>query len=121
MGLCLVLGLTVPNNFNRPYKSLNLADFWRRWHITFSNWLRDYLYFSLPNAARWKGAGYVYPIIVFLLGGLWHGIGLTILRTYQTLRQKVQGKRPATTWGRYVAIFLTFHFVCLTWICIRAP
>ena len=75
MGLCLLLGLTVPDNFNRPYKSLNIADFWRRWHITFSNWLRDYVYFSLPNAARWKGAGYVYPIIVFLLGGLWHGIG----------------------------------------------
>jgi alginate O-acetyltransferase complex protein AlgI len=134
MGLCLLLGLNVPDNFNRPYQSLNLADFWRRWHITFSNWLRDYVYFSLPNAARWKGAGYVYPIIVFLLGGLWHGIGwpfvlwgllhglgLTILRTFQTLRQKIQGKRPATQWGRYIAIFVTFHFVCLTWIFFRSP
>ena len=134
MGLCQLLGLNVPDNFNRPYRSLNLADFWRRWHITFSNWLRDYLYFSLPNAARWKGAGYVYPIIVFFLGGLWHGIGwpfvlwgllhgigLTLLRTFQTLRQKVQGKKPATQWGKYVAIFVTFHFVCLTWIFFRSP
>src|SRR3982074_2605577 len=79
MGLCLLFGLVVPDNFNRPYQSLNLADFWRRWHIPFSNWLRDYVYFSLPNAARWKGAGYLYPIIVMLLGGLWHGIGWTFV------------------------------------------
>ncbi len=134
MGLCLLLGLTVPDNFNRPYKSVNLADFWRRWHITFSNWLRDYLYFSLPNAARWKGAGYVYPIIVFFLGGLWHGIGwtfvlwgmlhgvgLSLLRVFQVQRQRIWGKRPATTWGRYLAMAFTFHFVCLTWIFFRSP
>jgi alginate O-acetyltransferase complex protein AlgI len=134
MGLCLLFGLTVPDNFNRPYRSLNLADFWRRWHITFSNWLRDYLYFSLPNAARWKGAGYVYPIVVFFLGGLWHGIGwpfvlwgllhgvgLTTLRIFQTAKQALLGKRPSTRWSRYLAIFVTFHFVCLTWIFFRAP
>jgi alginate O-acetyltransferase complex protein AlgI len=134
MGLCLLLGLTVPDNFNRPYRSLNLADFWRRWHITFSNWLRDYLYFSLPNAARWKGAGYVYPIVVFSLGGLWHGIGwpfvlwgllhgvgLTTLRIFQTAKQALLGKRPSTRWSRYLAIFVTFHFVSLTWIFFRAP
>jgi alginate O-acetyltransferase complex protein AlgI len=134
MGLCQLLGLNVPDNFNRPYQSLNIADFWRRWHITFSNWLRDYVYFSLPNAARWKGAGYVYPIIVFLLGGLWHGIGwpfvvwgllhgvgLSTLRTFQTLRQKIQGKRAPTRWGRYLSIFVTFQFVCLTWIFFRSP
>ncbi len=134
MGISQLLGLTLPDNFNRPYRSLNLADFWRRWHITFSNWLRDYLYFSLPNAARWKGAGYVYPIIVFFLGGLWHGIGwpfvlwgllhgvgLTTLRTFQTLRQKIQGKPTPTPWGRYFSIFVTFNFVCLTWIFFRSP
>jgi alginate O-acetyltransferase complex protein AlgI len=134
MGLCLLFGLSVPDNFNRPYRSLNLADFWRRWHITFSNWLRDYLYFSLPNAARWKGAGYVYPIVVFSLGGLWHGIGwpfvlwgllhgvgLTTLRIFQTAKQALLGKRPSTRWSRYLAIFVTFHFVCLTWIFFRAP
>ena len=130
MGLCLLLGLTVPDNFNRPYKSLNIADFWKRWHITFSNWLRDYVYSSLPNAYRWKGAPYLYPIIVFLLGGLWHGIGwpfvlwgflhgigLSTLRVFQTLR----GKRTPTQWGRYLSIFITFNFVCLTWIFFRSP
>ncbi len=130
MGLCLLFGLTVPDNFNRPYKSLNIADFWKRWHITFSSWLRDYVYSSLPYAYRWKGAPYLYPIIVFLLGGLWHGIGwafvlwgllhgigLSTLRVFQTLR----GKRTPTQWGRYLSIFVTFNFVCLTWIFFRSP
>jgi alginate O-acetyltransferase complex protein AlgI len=130
MGISQLLGLTLPDNFNRPYQSVSIADFWRRWHITFSNWLRDYLYFSLPNAARWKGAGFVYPIIVMLLGGLWHGIGwtfvvwgllhgvgLTTLRVFQTVR----GKRIPTRWGKYVSIFITFNFVCLTWIFFRSP
>jgi alginate O-acetyltransferase complex protein AlgI len=130
MGLCLLFGLTVPDNFNRPYKSLNIADFWKRWHITFSNWLRDYVYSSLPNAYRWKGAPYLYPIIVFLLGGLWHGIGwpfvlwgllhglgLSTLRVFQKLR----GKRTPTQWGRYLGVFITFNFVCLTWIFFRSP
>jgi alginate O-acetyltransferase complex protein AlgI len=130
MGISQLLGLTLPDNFNRPYKSVSIADFWKRWHITFSNWLRDYVYSSLPNAYRWKGAPYVYPIIVFFLGGLWHGIGwtfviwgllhgvgLSVLRTFQTLR----GKRPPTQWGKYLSIFVTFNFVCLTWIFFRSP
>src|SRR5882762_11779603 len=71
IGSALLLGIRLPANFNLPYRATNIAEFWRRWHMTFSSWLRDYLYFSLPNAARWKGAGYVYPIIVMLLGGLW--------------------------------------------------
>ena len=56
MGVSQLLGLQIPDNFNRPYWSVSIADFWKRWHITFSNWLRDYLYYSLPNAARWKEA-----------------------------------------------------------------
>jgi alginate O-acetyltransferase complex protein AlgI len=130
MGGCLLLGLTVPDNFNRPYWSVSIADFWRRWHITFSNWLRDYLYFSLPSARKWKGANYVNPIIVMLLGGLWHGIGwtyvvwgllhgvgLTVLRVYQNWR----GKKATAAWRRYASIFFTFQFVCLTWVFFRSP
>jgi len=129
MGVCLLLGLTVPDNFNRPYWSVSIADFWRRWHITFSNWLRDYVYFSLPSARKWKGASYVNPIIVMVLGGLWHGIGWTFvawgllhgvglmaLRVFQNIR----GKRTPTVWGRYVSIFFTFQFVCLTWVFFRS-
>jgi D-alanyl-lipoteichoic acid acyltransferase DltB (MBOAT superfamily) len=134
MGLSQLLGLVLPDNFNRPYSSASLRDFWNRWHITFSHWLRDYVYFSLPKAARWKGAPYCYPILVMLLGGLWHGIGwpfvvwgllhgvgLVTLNLYQKLRGKVRGRRKAPEWRRRLAIFFTFQYVCLTWVFFRAP
>jgi D-alanyl-lipoteichoic acid acyltransferase DltB (MBOAT superfamily) len=130
MGLSQLLGLSLPDNFNRPYKSVSLRDFWNRWHITFSHWLRDYVYFSLPRAARWKGAPYCYPIIVMLLGGLWHGIGwpfvvwgllhgvgLVGLNVYQTMR----GRRKTTWLRKGLSIFFTFNYVCLTWVFFRAP
>jgi len=134
MGVSLLLGLNVPENFNRPYRSVSIPDFWKRWHITFSNWLRDYIYSSLPNAYRWKGAPYLYPILVFLIGGLWHGIGwtfvfwgllhgigLSVTRLFQLTRNKFLGKpKPNRVW-RYVSIFCTFQFVCLTWVYFRAP
>ena len=134
MGVCLLFGLTVPDNFNRPYQSLNIADFWSAGTLLSPTGCATTSTSPSLTPTRWKGAPYVYPIIVFLLGGLWHGIGwpfvlwgllhgvgLTLLRTFQTLRQKLQGKRPATQWGRYVAIAFTFHFVCLTWIFFRSP
>jgi D-alanyl-lipoteichoic acid acyltransferase DltB (MBOAT superfamily) len=134
MGVSLLLGLTVPDNFNRPYRSVSIVDFWRRWHITFSNWLRDYVYFSLPSARKWDGYSYINPIIVFAIGGLWHGIGWTFIvwgllhgaalsgvRCFQVVRNKLLGKpKPNVVW-RWLSIFLTFQFVCLTWIYFRAP
>jgi len=130
MGVSQLLGISVPDNFNRPYWSESIADFWRRWHITFSNWLRDYLYFSLPSTRKRKWANYVYPLIVMLLGGLWHGIGWTFVvwgllhgaglsthRIFVTWR----GKRKPTAWGPWLSIFVTFQFVCLTWVFFRAP
>ena len=134
MGVSLLLGLKVPENFNRPYRSVSIPDFWKRWHITFSNWLRDYVYSSLPNAYRWKGAPYLYPILVFLIGGLWHGIGwtfvvwgllhgvgLSVTRLFQLTRNKQFGKPRPNVALRWLSIFLTFQFVCLTWIYFRAP
>ena len=134
MGVSLLLGLNVPENFNRPYQSVSIPDFWKRWHITFSNWLRDYIYSSLPNAYRWKGAPYLYPILVFLIGGLWHGIGwtfvvwgmlhgagLSVTRLFQLTRNKLLGKPKPNVILRWLSIFLTFQFVCLTWVYFRAP
>jgi len=129
MGVSQLLGLAVPDNFNRPYWSVSIADFWRRWHITFSNWLRDYVYFSLPSARKWKGWNYINPIIVMLLGGLWHGIGWTFVAwgllhgvglSMQRVLQVIRGKRTPTAWGKGLSIFFTFHFVCLTWVFFRA-
>jgi len=131
MGVSQLLGLALPDNFNRPYTSTSLRDFWNRWHITFSHWLRDYVYFSLPKAARWKGAIFCYPIVVMLLGGLWHGIGWTFIvwgllhgigLVGLSLYQTVRGRRKSTpTWRKWAGVFFTFHFVCLTWVFFRAP
>ena len=64
-------------NFNLPYRAVNIADFWRRWHITFSNWLRDYLYFALPGP-RTRVMPYLNLVITMVLGGLWHGSNLEL-------------------------------------------
>ena len=130
MGVCQLLGLTVPDNFNRPYWSSSIQEFWRRWHITFSNWLTTYVYFSLPSSRKWKGWNYINPMIVMLLGGLWHGVGwpfvawgflhgaaLSSERAFSVWR----GKSKPTAWTRGIGIFCTFQFVCLTWIFFRSP
>ena len=74
IGSALLLGIKLPPNFNMPYAAENIADFWRRWHISLSNWLRDYLYFSLPGLrSKWKIFTYLNLIVTMVLGGLWHG------------------------------------------------
>ena len=71
IGSAMLLGIRLPENFNRPYTALNISDFWRRWHITLSNWLRDYLYFSLPGLrSKWKIFTYINLTLTMVLGGL---------------------------------------------------
>jgi alginate O-acetyltransferase complex protein AlgI len=72
-GVAQLLGIRLPINFDRPYLAANMTEFWRRWHITFSNWLRDYLYFSLPGK-RTRVMPYLNLIVTMVLGGLWHGV-----------------------------------------------
>ncbi|MDP6547326.1 MAG: MBOAT family O-acyltransferase, partial [Phycisphaerae bacterium] len=72
-GCALCLGYKLPRNFTRPYLSCNIAEFWRRWHITLSSWLRDYLYIPLGGNRKGKIGTYVNLMITMTLGGLWHG------------------------------------------------
>jgi D-alanyl-lipoteichoic acid acyltransferase DltB (MBOAT superfamily) len=130
LGSALLLGIKLPANFNRPYAAENIADFWRRWHISLSNWLRDYLYFSLPGLrSKWKVFTYTNLVITMVIGGLWHGpswnfviwgalhgVGLAFVRLWQSW----QGSAKATGFWRYVNIFITFHFVTFAWIFFRA-
>ncbi len=130
IGSALLLGIKLPANFNRPYAAHNIADFWRRWHITLSNWLRDYLYFSLPGLrSKWKIFTYLNLMITMILGGLWHGqswnfaiwgalhgLGLVIVRLWQIRT----GTKPATGFWRYASILLTVHYVAFAWIFFRA-
>jgi len=128
LGSAMLLGIKLPVNFNKPYSAENIADFWRRWHITLSNWLRDYLYFSLPGK-RIKAMAYLNLVITFVLGGLWHGaswnfvlwgllhgIGQATVHFWQGWR----GKEKATGFLRYLYIVLTFHYVTFAWIFFRA-
>ncbi|SNT37226.1 D-alanyl-lipoteichoic acid acyltransferase DltB, MBOAT superfamily [Granulicella rosea] len=134
LGVGLLLGLTLPENFNRPYLAANLADFWRRWHMSFSFWLRDYIQEPLSQRTRRKHPlkTYCFSVIAtMLLGGLWHGIGWTFLvwgalhgvalatvQLWKSWRKKA--KKKATIAGTIFATLLTFHFVCFTWIFFHA-
>jgi alginate O-acetyltransferase complex protein AlgI len=79
IGLALLLGFTFPDNFNRPYTATSLQDFWRRWHMTLSRWLRDYLYISLGGNRKGVRKTYRNLILTMLLGGLWHGAAWTFV------------------------------------------
>ncbi len=132
LGSALLLGIKLPINFKQPYIAQNISDFWRRWHISFSNWLRDYLYFSLPGLrSRWKIFAYLNLIVTMAIAGLWHGAGATFLiwgiwhgcglaahRAWQALRgNPVPSPYP---FARFLRALATFHFVLIGWIFFRA-
>jgi alginate O-acetyltransferase complex protein AlgI len=135
IGTALLLGIRLPANFNLPYRAANIADFWRRWHITFSNWLRDYLYFALPGP-RTRAMPYLNLAITMVLGGLWHGTNPTFLiwgllhgaalagcRLWQVWHKRDGGsarKHTGFSGGRLASGLLTFHFVLFAWIFFRA-
>jgi len=127
IGLALLLGYQLPQNFNRPYLALSLQDFWRRWHMTLSRWLRDYLYIPLGGSRRGRLKTYRNVMITMLLGGLWHGASWTFmlwggihgagLSAERWMRERYGGLRvPA-----WVAWLVTFHLVCVAWVFFRAP
>ena len=73
IALARMFGITLPLNFNSPYKAVNIIEFWRRWHMTLSRFLRDYLYIPLGGNRRGTGRRYLNLILTMVLGGLWHG------------------------------------------------
>src|SRR5664280_107443 len=130
IGLALCLGIRLPTNFLRPYTAGSPVDFWRRWHITLSRWLRDYLYIPLggSRSTRWNAVRNV--MITMVLGGLWHGANWTFvvwgfIHGIAVAACHIVTKTPRLAWigcmPRPLAILLTFHFVCIAWIFFRAP
>jgi D-alanyl-lipoteichoic acid acyltransferase DltB (MBOAT superfamily) len=131
IGLALLLGFRFPQNFDSPYAAVSVQDFWRRWHMTLSRWLRDYLYIPLGGNRKGRARTYLNLMATMLLGGLWHGaawtfviwggihgLGLAAERAWHDLRG-----RPATevrARGVWVRRLLTFNFVCFAWIFFRA-
>jgi D-alanyl-lipoteichoic acid acyltransferase DltB (MBOAT superfamily) len=129
-GAGLLLGIDLPKNFDRPYLSANIAEFWRRWHISFSNWLRDYLYYSIPGK-RTKIMPYLGLVITMLLGGLWHGFswtfaiwgllhGCALAGTRWWQARRGRNHPQPTPLARSLAVFGTYQFVCFTWIFFRS-
>ena len=132
IGIALLLGFRFPMNFNAPYKSVSVTDFWRRWHISLSTWLRQYLYISLGGNRKGKLRMYLNLITTMLLGGLWHGASWNFilwgalhgvaLACHKFFSQEVlhhDRHYYSAGWRRIAAIVITFHFVCLCWIFFR--
>ena len=131
IGVALLLGFRLPINFNSPYKAVNITDFWHRWHISLSSWLRDYLYIPLGGSRRGTVRTYVNLLITMLLGGLWHGanirfviwggihgISLAIHKVWQKIWPSA--KTPSPLWKRIISAIFTFHIVALSWVFFRA-
>jgi D-alanyl-lipoteichoic acid acyltransferase DltB (MBOAT superfamily) len=134
IGTALLLGFRFPENFDRPYSAISLRDFWHRWHMTLSRWLRDYLYIPLGGSRRGDVRTAVNIMITMLLGGLWHGAGWTFVvwgglhgggQVIGRLRRRRRIERglppdPVSLAAVFRARVVTFHLVCLGWVFFRA-
>ena len=129
IGLARMLGVRLPANFDRPYTAASVGEFWRRWHITLSMWLRDYIYIPLGGNRAGRIERVRNVLITMALGGLWHGANWTFV-IWGGLHGVCiaighlfeSGRRPSTHGARRcLRVFVTFHVVTLLWILFRAP
>jgi len=124
IGAALLFNIKLPINFNSPYKALNIQDFWKRWHITLSRFLRDYIYIPLGGNRKGNIRTYNNLLATFIIGGIWHGAGwtfvfwgllhglaLVIHRLWQSLNYKMNS---------ILAWFITFNFINIAWVFFRA-
>ena len=129
IGFAALLGFRFPRNFDQPYRAQRLREFWQRWHISLSSWLRDYLYKPLGGSRHGAWRTYRNLAITMLLGGIWHGAawkfvfwgalhggGLALERAAEPLI----GRMPKSLVGRVVSTLVVFHIVCLGWVFFRA-
>ncbi len=130
IGVALLMGFRLPTNFNSPYKALHTGEFWKRWHISLSTWLKDYLYIPLGGNRKGKARTNFNLMLTMLLGGLWHGaswqfviwgglngIGLVIYKYWRKISPFAESKHWPV---RFYAIFLTFNFITVTRIWFRS-
>lgn len=124
IGLALLFNIHLPYNFNSPYKAVNIQDFWRRWHMTLSRFLRDYLY--IPMGGNRKGEAILLRnlMLTFIIGGIWHGAGWTFvfwgfLHGLATVIHRLWG-HTRIKMNTFLAWFITFNFVNIAWIFFRA-
>jgi D-alanyl-lipoteichoic acid acyltransferase DltB (MBOAT superfamily) len=132
IGLSRLFGIQLPINFDSPYKSASIIEFWRRWHMTLSRFLRDYLYIPLGGNAKGRTRRYLNLIATMLLGGLWHGAGWTFViwgglhGAYLIVNHAWRALTGNLTlpslgvFGRLASVLLTFVVVCVGWVFFRA-
>ena len=128
IGLALLLGFKLPINFNSPYKAASITEFWQRWHISLSSWLRDYLYIGLGGNRKGNIRVYVNLILTMLLGGLWHGASwrMVIWGLIQGVALAVERKFGIKKWteksklNRFIGFVVTFNLFTFTLLFFRA-
>jgi D-alanyl-lipoteichoic acid acyltransferase DltB (MBOAT superfamily) len=133
IGVALLLGFDFPQNFDAPYTAVSLQDFWRRWHMTLSRWLRDYVYIPLGGNRGGRVSTYRNLLLTMLLGGLWHGAAWTFVawggihgaglacERFLGDRRRADGRaRRDSALARWAGRLLTFNIVCFAWIFFRA-
>jgi len=124
IGLALLFNIKLPTNFNSPYKATNIQDFWRRWHMTLSRFLKDYIYIPLGGNRKGNLKTFINLMATFLLGGIWHGAGWTFvfwgfLHGLALVIQKLWNSFGLKM-SSWIAWLLTFNFVNLAWVFFRA-
>ena len=135
IGLALIMGYKLGLNFNVPYISTNVTEFWRRWHISLSSWLRDYLYIPFGGNRKGEFRTYLHLFATMFIGGLWHGagwkfvwwgamhgVGLAVHKLFLLLTKKIPKSRnkAINLSERWMGWFITFHFVAFLWVFFRA-
>jgi D-alanyl-lipoteichoic acid acyltransferase DltB (MBOAT superfamily) len=124
IGAALLFNIKLPINFNSPYKAVDIQDFWRRWHMTLSRFLRDYIYIPLGGNRKGKYRTYLNLMSTFIIGGLWHGAGWTFVfwgfLHGGALAIHRLWKELGYTMNRYLGWFITFNFINISWVFFRA-
>lgn len=129
IGIAKCFGYNFKPNFNLPYLSKNMTEFWKRWHISLSTWLQEYLYIPLGGNRKGKARTYINLLITMVLGGLWHGANYTFIiwgvlhglaLCVHKLWMKVRKNKKPTTVGSAFSVVLTYIFVCICWVFFRA-
>jgi D-alanyl-lipoteichoic acid acyltransferase DltB (MBOAT superfamily) len=124
IGISLMFNIKLPINFNSPYKALNIQDFWRRWHMTLSRFLRDYIYIPLGGNKKGSFRTYSNLLATFVIGGFWHGAGWTFLfwgflHGMALIIHRLWSNLGFKMWT-WLAWFITFNFVNIAWVFFRA-
>lgn len=133
IGIALLLGYHIPDNFRKPFLADSMSDFWRRWHISLSTWIRDYVYIPLGGNRHGRMRAWLNQMVAMTLCGLWHGASLTfvvwgavhglLVNLHKFFSQVVlrhDRHYHPTGWRRAVSVFVTFHVICATWVLFRA-